>query len=350
MTDSIERVRDFARGSDSLSESQLNSARQRLLKEIAVEERRRRSPRWWALPSLVAGAAAVVIAVAVLVPLRAPSAAAQVFHDAGALSVIAADIEVPTGQYLEVETTSNLLVLWDVDMPATWARFNNGDPRAAEAGLELHATSKLYVPSDRDDDWTLVNSDARIVTEYGERADEARADWIRDNPEQAGETIVYPGGEIQSPEGGTPSYLDRRDLYPTMPRDSELLLQWWRDRSGVSGAEADRWIVRTMAEDLSVNLMPADLRQAMFDALALVAGAEVTTVDGDLTTVSFPWTVGARRFETQLVVDTKRGLIARTTELEYVEGTPFPSPLVTQETSVSMKAADAPASDGQGQQ
>lgn len=341
MMGSIERVRDFAAGADSLSEKQKAVARERLLKAIAGEEHRSRTPRRWALPSLLAGAvAATVVGVAVFVPMRAPSAAAQVLHEAATLSVSAADIEVPAGEFLAVERSSTMLFLWDADMRAQWARFNNGDPRAAEAGLDIQSTSTLYVPSDRDDDWTLVDSGPQVSTVYGPRAEEARVDWERLHGTADAKTTAFPGGVSATPDGGVPAYLDDRDIYDEMPRDPEALLDWWRDRSGLVGSEADRWAVSGIADDLSVNLMPADLRATMFDALALLGNAEVTDADGALTTISFAWELGARSIETRLVIDTERGLVTRALELEYVEGTFFTSPVVLQETAVSTKVVD----------
>lgn len=342
MMDSIERVRDFARGAEPLSAESVDVARQRLLKQIAAEERRVRTPRRWALPSLLMGAAAVAVvtAVAVLVPMRAPSAAAEVLRGAASLSASAVDIEVPEGQFLEVETTGTLLVLWDADMRAQWARFNNGDPRAAEAGLDVRSTSTLYVPSDRDDDWILVSAAPEVTASYGDRADEARGDWARQRGSSENETAVFPGGVSTTPDGGAPSYFDGRNVYDEMPRDPEALLEWWRERSGLSGSEADRWAVSGIADDLSVNLMPAELRAAMFGALALLGSAEVSDVDGELTTLSFAWELGGRNIETRLTIDTDRGLVTGTMELEHVDGTIFPSPVVLQETTVSTSIVD----------
>lgn len=337
MMDSVERVRDFARSDESLSDAQLGSARQRLLREIAAEERRARTPRRWAFPSLLAGAAvvAVVAVVSVVLPMRAPSAAAGVLQNAASLSASAVDIEVPEDQFLAVETTGTYLLLWDADMPAPWARFNNGDPRAAEAGLEVRSTSTLYVPADRDADWTLVTSAPQVVADYGDRAGEARTDWARQNAGIQNEVAVYPGGVSTTPDGGASSYFDGRDVYDQMPRDPGALLDWWRERSGLSGGEADKWAVSGIAESLSVNLMPADLRAAMFNALALLGNAKVVATEGTLTTVAFPWELGSRSLETRLVIDTRRGLLIGVTELEYVESSFFPAPVVLEETTVS---------------
>ncbi len=299
--------------------------------------------RRWAIPSLVAGVAAIVIVVGavVLVPLRPGSAAAEVLHDAASLSAEAVDIDVPEGEFLEVQTTSTLLSLWDVDMPAQWARFNNGDPRAAEAGLSVQSTRTLYVPSNRDDTWVLVDSAPQVVAEYGARADDARSDWDKLNAATRPKSTVYPGGVSTTPDGGARSYFDGRDVYGEMPRDPDALLDWWRERSGLSGGEADRWAVSGIAQGLSVNLMPADLRAAMFEALALLDNADVIDTNGAQTTLAFAWDLGARSIETRLTIDAERGLLVGTKELEHLDRELFPSPVVLQESVVSTSIVDA---------
>jgi len=289
----------------------------------------------WALPSLALGGAALGAAAFVVVPVGAPPAAAQVLQDAASLSASATNLDVPAGEYLRIESKSTELVLWDVDMPAPWARFNNGNPRSAEAGLDVASTRTIYVPANRADDWILRDADSHVVRAIGDRAAEAQHDWTRLFAPSAGETTRYPGGKVADPEGSKPTYLDDRDVYDQMPRDPDALLSWWRDRSGLSGEDADRSAVEGMAEDLSMNLAPADLRSATFDALALVDGAKVLSEEADMTTIAFPWTLGSRTLETRLTIDTARGLVTGVSELDFASGTMFGSPVVLQKTTVS---------------
>jgi hypothetical protein len=274
-------------------------------------------------------------AAVVLVPAGAPPAAGQVLHDAASLSASATSIAIPAGEYLRIESKGTELVLWDVDMPAPWARFNNGNPRSAEAGLDVVATRTIYVPANHADDWILRDADREVVRSVGDRAAEARHDWSRLFAPPPGQTTRYPGGKVADPEGGRSSYLDDREVYDQMPRDPGALLNWWRDRSGLSGEEADRWAVEAMAEKLSMNLAPADLRSAAFDALALIDGTRVVSTNGDLSTLAFPWRLDSRTLETRLTIDTARGLVTGVSELEFVSGTMFGSPVVLQETTVS---------------
>lgn len=101
--------------------------------------------------------------------------------------------------------------------------------------------------------------------------------------------------------------------------------------------------VERLLQDLSMNLTPADLRAAMFEALALLGNAEVLESDDSEATLAFAWEVGARSFETRIVIDTKRGLLLNMAELEYVDGTLFPSPVVLLDTTVSTSIVDAVA-------
>lgn len=288
----------------------------------------------WALPALALGGAAMAAAAVVIVPVGAPSAAAQVLQDAASLSASATSIAIPAGEYLRIESKSTELVLWDVNMPAPWARFNNGDPREAEAGLDVVSTRTIYVPADHEDDWILRDADREVVRAVGDRAAEARHDW-RLFAASPGQTTRYPGGKVAHPEGGKTSYLDDHEVNDQMPRDPGALLNWLRDRSGLSGEAADRWAVEAMAEKLSKNLAPADLRSAAFEALALIDNAKVHSEKGDTTTIAFPWNLGTRTLETRLTIDTSRGLVTGVSELEFVSGTMFGSPVVSQEKTVS---------------
>ncbi len=343
--DVIEQVRSFGKGAEPLTDDAVGRSRTNLLQAVAAtrpHSRRVPRARKALIPAaLVGGIAVAAGAVSIVIPAAPNAAAADVLRGTAALSDSASEIEIPAGQYLKVESTSTILTLWDADMSVDWARFNNGDPRAAEAGFDVQSTRTMYVPANRDDDWVVVDSRHVIINEFGSYLDEARADWNHFSVGSDSETDVCPGGELLTVEGGQSTFLDRRTEYAEMPRDPEKLLSWWRERSGLTGKEADRWVVSGITEDLSVNLAPAELRAAMFEALSLLPDIRIVDTSGSDTTLSFSWHMNDRVFETLVKVDTERGLLTSVHELQSMPiVTIFGSPILLSSLAVSTQVVD----------
>ena len=73
--------------------------------------------------------------------------------------------------------------------------------------------------------------------------------------------------------------------------------------------------MQTLIQDLELDAAPADLRQAMFLALAEVDGTTIESVDGSVTTLRFvfPDTGGVR--SATLSVDRETGLVVGSTTM-----------------------------------
>jgi hypothetical protein len=321
--DILDRVSELGAELPGLAPTQLDRARQALLREIAHAERGRQRRRWqWAVSAAATIAVVVAAALVTMLPMRPATAAADVLNDAAALSVTATSVDLGDGQFLEISQNSQRLQFWDVDMPEKWARLNYGSPYGAEAALRLQDSVALYVPANRNDDWILdERTPTTVIATYGARAGEAVRDWQAANPADRGSVVMLPGGLLTTPDGGAPTFLDERSFYPQMPRDPQHLLAWWRDRSGLTGAEADRWAVDKLATQLSVNLAPADLRAAMLRALGLIPNATVLTRDDESVTIAFPWDISGRDLTSTITLDTTDGLVTGSSVVETVTAT-----------------------------
>jgi len=337
----MEQVRDLRAEQSVIEESSVAAARGALRGEIARSapaRRRRRMPRWAGIGigGLVAGTAVTAIVVgSVLAPSTAPSAsAAEVLQDAADIALGTGGVSAPAGEYLLIRTVDEGLRLWDADMPVTdgqaWMRFNNGDRVGAEAALLTRGETRLYVPSDRRDEWVRVSSPSTIIGTFGDRAAEARADAADDpsRPSPVQETLRAVGGSYQhvdgaDGEGTVTSNLDGRAFWAEMPStDPRELVSWLRARVGESkgSSASDSSIIETLTEDPTLALAPAEVRAAVLRALALLDGSRIVSTDGDITTIRFEWTTEWWKAWKDIRIDTQRGLIVGVTSSGAVTG------------------------------
>jgi len=93
--------------------------------------------------------------------------------------------------------------------------------------------------------------------------------------------------------------------YDEMPRDPAALVRWidGYQHEYLSACPPPR-----LGEPTDFNLAPADLRAAMFRALALTKGARVVAVHGDVTTIAFP-EGGESTWMLTVDIDTTTGLM-----------------------------------------
>lgn len=351
--DVLERVREMNVNATPVSATDINAARQRLLREIAKEGRAqaRGRRRWIGGTALVGGVAATVVAINVLAPARIDPAAAAVLEDAAAVTINAIDTTLSPGQYLRIQTDSDTLWKWDAGMgDEAWERFNNGNRDDAEAGIVVQDTRVLYVPADRSSDWIWDWSatDAPIAT-YGDRADEAVADWETQARESDSgywpDIQALPGGEVRGAGDDPNQYLldSYREFYADMPRDPQALLGWFRAHSGDPDV-SDQWVVSAIADTLSANLMPADLRAATLRALALVPGIRVADINDDQATLEYTSGDWLSSRSTQITIDTTLGMIIAVSESDtnkIATGGSIPSTVADTETLVTTTVVDS---------
>lgn len=301
----MERVREIGVDETGITEATVRVARHALARETArsvcPDAVRRPRGRTWAgigIGGLVAGAAvAAIVAGSVLAPPSAPDAAAAEVLESAAMTVEAKDASLGPEQFLRIETVSEHLQFWD----AGWADDGDEDTSAfnasrpdADAAVLVRDTRVLYVPADRSADWFYDWGHAEVVDSFGERGNEAADTWsLWPGARGVARGVVerLPAGEYLAENGDEPPtpYLadGYRPFYADMPREPHALLDWLRARSGMSGTEADQWLVAGLSDPSSINLMPTDLRASFFRAIALIPGFDVVSRDSSSATLRY---------------------------------------------------------------
>lgn len=333
----IEQVREIGTHEGSIADTSVNAARMALLRETTLgssphRPRRSRRARGWTgigLGSLVAGTAVTAIVIgSVFAPTNVPdAAAAEALEETATMTMHAQDTMLLPGQYLRIEMENEYLQFWR----AEWANDRDGNTFGfnasrdnADAAVRVRDTRVLYVPAERSSDWFYDWGTSEVVGSYGDEGPRAEAEWLSDSemtPGERGSVQSLPAGELPASNADVPSspYLadSYRPYYDAMPREPRDLLEWLRARSGMTGADADRWLVASLSEPSRVNLMPADLRATFFRTLALIPGFEVVAVDGELTTLRY---VVSDHRTTTIVLDTANGFVDSISESYGAEG------------------------------
>jgi hypothetical protein len=340
--DTLERIRELGRQSE-VSEAALDAARAELARAIAEEPARaRRHVRWGiglggGVGALVVAAAAASSAIVVsggpaLQPSPAPTsdtaptpaptpqvtvepvpsltAAAAVLGRAATLASTSVT-PLAEGQYLRVEHQLEQLVTYaegvDRNSPYNATRLN------AKQAWVARGSYAIYIPADRTGEWVRVFEPEReIIAEFGPGADALATYWLSS---MVDEPIIerYQGGLDFLGAGIEPIYAS--DAYfAAMPRDPAALIAWHRDRLAAANiVNLDEGVVNVLVQDLELNAAPADLRSAMFRALALAEGVTVQSVDDDITTLAFPFTGSGRTLSATVSIDTDTGMLVAST-------------------------------------
>ncbi|WP_407358126.1 hypothetical protein LTA6_002809 [Microbacterium sp. LTA6] len=309
----LERVREIGADEAPIDDENINIARMSLTREIerrTLPAIRRRRRRWMGIGigGLVAGTAMIAIVVgSVLAPPAPPSAsAAEVLNAAAEATLTATVLDPAPGQYIRIQEVSTQRLGWRSDESSPDGGYWDSNESVTTA--TIRQSRSLYVPADRSGDW---------VEDYGESTElleisgpEAlQAEGGLSQLEYNVRVDVYPGGLYREPDALDPNTQFHRNAlecyYSEMPRDPGELVAWLENYSYIYLSEC---APPRLGEPIDFNLAPADLRAAMFQALALVDGARVERVDGDITTIAFP-EGGESNWMQTVDVDTSQGLI-----------------------------------------
>ncbi|MDQ0641942.1 hypothetical protein [Microbacterium murale] len=325
----MERVREIGADEADTTDESVRLARSALSREISRSgqpERVRRTRRRWAgigIGGLVAGATATAIVIgSVLAPVDAPTAsAADALNAAADATLTAAVLDPAPGQYIRIQEVSTQELGWTSDPSLPERGYLDGRGSATEA--TVRQARSLYVPADRSQDWVEDYDESTEVLEVsGPDAAAARAVLESEGAGPRMGVQVYPGG-MYTQTGVGAEGVDPEDVltfsrnalacyYDEMPRDPEELVAWLDDSSYEYLSDCPP---PQLGEPIDFNLAPADLRAAMFQALALVPGAHIERVEGDITTVAFP-EGGESDWMQTVDVDTSQGLIVGRGNLE----------------------------------
>lgn len=294
--DLLDRVRDIGADASPPSEMQLNSARQTLLREIARGERvpARSRRRWIGGSALVGGLAAAAVVVGVVVnPAVAPVAsAAEVLERAAETTLTTTVLSPGPGQYIRIQEIATSHLGWTGDI-----RDPNGggwDSRSSATEAVVQESRSLFVPADREDDWVRDFDESFEILEISGPDTQLARSVLSSTRNGSGLAVeVYPGGMytqtgvvaegVAADEVLTFAVNGLSCYYDEMPREPAALVRWLEsyEPEYLSACGPP-----SLTEPENFNLAPAELRAAMFRALALSDGAKVVRTEGDVTTIA----------------------------------------------------------------
>lgn len=316
-----ELVREIEGAHDPAAQARIERSRSTVMRGIAQPLPRRSRRRWiWggtAAGTVTAGViAATVIIAGTVSPLAAPpasAAAVAVLNDAAGAAMTSPDPVLAPGQYLRVRETYDLITLWDADLDSGYP-YGSQPLDESEGAVHQRSIRDLYIPSDRDGDWILDDRQVNeVVDVYGDpRALADHEAMIAEfggesSPQDPAGLVALPGGAAK--EGET--WNNFSDDYDEMPRDPEKLLQWYRD--ALASTSEDDWVVfANIGRSLGTDVMPADLRGASLQALALLTSVDVARTEGTVTTLKMDLPQESDfgdLYVTELDIDTSTGRI-----------------------------------------
>lgn len=282
---------------------------------------------------LTSVAAAVAIVAGTIVfgvgPTGGASAQAAVVLNATAKATeILPDPVVGAGQYLAIATVEESLAYGSA--PAD--QDPNGPNRSP--GFIFPSRTTLYIPANRNDQWAEVRAYTRPTILFGDDATRAAGlqawkQWTGSGLEQTRH------GSADSFAGG--ATVDSMIL--ALPLDPVALVKYlYATRQGGS-ASADEDAMVRITDILRTGLAPADKRAALFRALALIPGVEVTkqqaTLNGQVG-VALGRQDPSRDYRAEIIVDPKTGNMIGEREVLTKPRGDIPSGTVIKSTSVSV--------------
>lgn len=309
------------------SPDQRERMRQKVLDSISATPRRVRlsRPRF---AIALAGAAAIALAAAIvitpsLLPHGASPAAASALHEAAVATIGSSDPVVGTGQYLRIATEDEYI------------SYGTGAKDTREAWLNP-TKGTLYIPADRTAIWVWERHDLRPTTFFSEEHD-AAMDAFDEQSSLTNGVFRAKGGAFY---GGVP---ENKDL-SGIPRDPQKLRDYFyaEYQGGSNSIDEDVWV--RMTDLLRTGTVPADLRAAIYRAMALVPGVEL--VDGQATLngqtgIAIGRTEAGRNFHVDVIIDPATGLLIGERQVTIAADGQVPANTVIGWSSVSTSVVDS---------
>lgn len=262
----LRRVRDDV---DRPSAPALNTGRAALLDAAApaaakqtTRHRGLKRAGWTTLGVVVAGGVAATLVLTNVVGLAgwrggADPAAADSLGQAAAAAITTSDPVVGPGQFLKITTTAVYSASGDY---GTYLESENG---------------QMYIPADHDDDWVWVRDPSTVVQTFGPGSEKQAA---------SDHTTSVPTELVRAPKG---AFYNGRPMdfgLDALPRDPQQLLNYIYRTTAGAGVSPDGEALVFIADTLRTGVVPADLRAALYRALAGIPGVEITdnqaTLDG----------------------------------------------------------------------
>ncbi len=269
------------------------------------------------------GAALVLTNVVGLAGWRggADAAAADSLGRAAAAAIRTSDPVVEPGQYLKITTKAVYSATGD-----------DGTYLESEDGY-------MYVPANYDDDWVWVRPPSTVVQTFGPGSEKQAAEDHKTTP---------PTEMVRAAKGGFYNGRPMNFGLDGLPRDPQQLLNYIYRTTAGQGVSPDGEALVFIADTLRTGVVPADLRAALYRALAGIPGVTITDTEA---TLDGRTGVGFGRDESnglrqEIIIDPTSGMMIGEREIVTRAGVlpGVPAGTVEGSTSVSTSIVDtAPA-------
>lgn len=264
--DELQQLRSFGNDVADPSIDAVGRGRRALVERIAAQPAiarpnpRKRIALFSGVSALAAGALVTTLVFTDVLGLAgwqggADAAAASALSDAAAAAIENSDPVVGPGQYLKVDTEA---VFMGQVQNADWENF---------AYLETQ-NLQMYVPADRSDEWVLVTEPRAAIKVFGEGFEEEA---------QESALAGFEEEEIsRAPYGGFYNSKPRDWRLDELPHDPQRLLNYVYRVTAGHGVSADGQAFDFISTTLRTGVVPAELRAALYRAVAGIPGVEIT--------------------------------------------------------------------------
>ncbi|MHA6670098.1 CU044_5270 family protein [Homoserinimonas sp. A447] len=275
---------------------------------------------WAAIPAVAAAAiVATVISTTVFGSAGASAEAAEVLHKAASSTINSTDPVVGPGQFLKVE--SNQVAL----------SFSGQD-----AAYEQPRSVTLYIPEDKSGTWLRGTQWLSPGENYGNA--EPMIDEFWSDPNR-GTLRLY---EAEAGNFGGTQY-DYAGEIAKLPRDADALLAYLYERAEGSASKEEA-VFEKIRGLLTTGLVPAEVRRAMYTALAELPGVYLADRQANLdgrTGVAISRKEPSRPFVQQIIIDPATGLLIGDRMLTVEKWGPVPVGSTASWTAVTTSVVDA---------
>jgi RNA polymerase sigma-70 factor (ECF subfamily) len=202
-------------------------------------------------------------------------------------------------------------------------------------------TEDMYIPANADDDWVWVRPGGKVVQTFGPGSERQAAEDFKQP--QATEMVRAAKGAFYN---GHPMSFGLESL----PRDPQQLLNYIYRTTVGQGVSPDGEAVVFIADTLRTGVVPADLRAALYKALAGIPGVSITadqaTLDGR-TGVAFGRSE-SNGIRPEIIIDTSTGTMIGERYIVTRAGVfpGVPAGIVEGSTSVSTTVVDTEPAGG----
>ncbi|MCC9144353.1 MULTISPECIES: CU044_5270 family protein [unclassified Arthrobacter] len=346
--DELHLLRATRNTTGTVTPAVLASGREKLMQR-AADESAHQTPapvlhpvRPWRRTLFASAAAVALVATLVAVDVMGsgerPGATAEadrVLDAAATAAVNTSDPVVQPGQYLKINTTGVIMMF---------------EPRqTGEATYRWLASldRQMYVPADRTGEWVWTSEPIAPVQFFGEgsrQASERMAERRAFGMPMDGEVLRAPGGQWGGFDWQVLNDISLNEMIKSAPLNPDELLNMIYEQTKGRGWNTDAEAFTAASNILRTGVIPANLRAALYEAIALIPGVTVVdreaTLDGR-TGVSLGMKSSNYRTRMEIIIDPESGQMIGEREVQLREDKGVPAGTVTRWTAITTSVVDS---------